>query len=51
MHVYEYVPHWLTVSIHIMVIANHFVQALDDKQQMLQEISDENNIKHDEPIL
>ena len=51
MHVYEYVPHWLTVSIHIMVIANHFVLALDDKQQILQEITDENNIKHDEPIL
>ena len=49
MHVYEYVPLWLTVN--IIVIANNFVHALDGKQQILQEITEENNIKHDEPIL
>ena len=51
MHFYEYVPLWLTVTIHIMVIANHFVHASDDKQQILQEITEENNIQHDEPKL
>ena len=41
----------LTVSLHMLVLTNHFVLALDDKQQILQEITDGNNVKHDEPKL